>query len=113
MNTSAARERLSRVDRAWLRMDNDVNRMTVVGVWLLQPKVSYEALCRRVEAKLLAYERFRSIVERDSDGAHWRIADDFDLRRHVVREKLKRRRAMPIRLLPARPDAWGRAIQSP
>ena len=48
-------------------------------------------------AKLLAYERFRSIVERDSDGAHWRIADDFDLRRHVVREKLKRRRGQSER----------------
>ncbi|HZW75390.1 MAG TPA: wax ester/triacylglycerol synthase family O-acyltransferase [Caldimonas sp.] len=92
MNTSAARERLSRVDTAWLRMDNDVNRMTIVGVWMLRPKVSYDALCRRVEDKLLAYERFRSTVARDADGAHWQIADDFDLRRHVVREKLRRRR---------------------
>ena len=97
MNTSAARERMSRVDTAWLRMDNDVNRMTIVGVWLLRPKVSYDALCRRVEAKLLAYERFRSTVERDGDSAQWRIADDFDLRRHVVREKLKRRRGQSER----------------
>src|SRR6478735_4213980 len=76
---SAARERMSRVDTAWLRMDNDVNLMVIVGVWLLRPKVSYDALCRRVDRKLLAYERFRSIVERDADGAHWRNADDFDL----------------------------------
>ena len=32
---SAASERMSRVDTAWLRMDNDVNLMLIVGVWLL------------------------------------------------------------------------------
>ena len=36
---------MSRVDTAWLRMDNDVNLMMIVGVWLLQPKVVYETLC--------------------------------------------------------------------
>ena len=36
MTTSPARrERMSRVDTAWLRMDNDVNLMMIVGVWLL------------------------------------------------------------------------------
>jgi len=35
---SAASERMSRVDTAWLRMDNEVNLMMIVGVWLLQPK---------------------------------------------------------------------------
>jgi WS/DGAT/MGAT family acyltransferase len=97
MSTPAARERMSRVDTAWLRMDNDVNRMMIVGVWLLRPKVSYAALCRRVEQKLLAYERFRCTVERDAEGAHWLIADDFDVRRHVVRERLKRRRGQSER----------------
>ena len=29
---------MSRVDTAWLRMDNDVNLMMIVGVWLLQPQ---------------------------------------------------------------------------
>ena len=30
---------MSRVDTAWLRMDNDVNLMMIVGVWLLQPQI--------------------------------------------------------------------------
>ena len=30
-------QRMSRVDTAWLRMDNDVNLMMIVGVWLLRP----------------------------------------------------------------------------
>jgi hypothetical protein len=42
---AAARERMSRVDTAWLRMDNDVNLMMIVGVWLLQPRIDYETLC--------------------------------------------------------------------
>jgi WS/DGAT/MGAT family acyltransferase len=95
--TAAARERMARVDTAWLRMDNDVNLMMIVGVWLLRPKVAYEALCRRVEDKLLRYERFRCAVERAVDGAHWRAADDFDVRHHVVRERLKRRRGQSER----------------
>ena len=44
---------MSRVDTAWLRMDNDVNLMMIVGVWLLRPAIAYEHLCRRVEDRLL------------------------------------------------------------
>jgi diacylglycerol O-acyltransferase / wax synthase len=82
---------MSRVDTAWLRMDNDVNLMMIVGVWLLQPKVVYETLCSRVGEKLLKYERFRQVVVRDATGAaHWLADEGFDIRHHVVREKLKR-----------------------
>ncbi len=40
--TAVASSRMSRVDTAWLRMDNDVNLMMIVGVWLLRPAVAYE-----------------------------------------------------------------------
>jgi diacylglycerol O-acyltransferase / wax synthase len=96
-STASIRERMSRVDTAWLRMDNDVNLMMIVSVWLLRPKVAYETLCRRIDDKLLRYERFRCAVVRDADGAHWRDDPDFDIRRHVVREKLKRRRGQSER----------------
>ena len=87
----AARERMSRVDTAWLRMDNDVNLMMIVGVWLLEPKVAYETLCARVAEKLMKYERFRQVVVRDATGAAFWVADDeFDIHHHVVREKLVR-----------------------
>jgi WS/DGAT/MGAT family acyltransferase len=89
--SSASRERMSRVDTAWLRMDSDVNLMMIVGVWLLRPGLAYEKLCRRVEDKLLRYERFREIAQRDPGGAWWVADDDFDIHRHVVRDKLKRR----------------------
>lgn len=45
---AAAMQRMSRVDSAWLRMDNDVNLMMIVGVWLLQPGITHAALCERV-----------------------------------------------------------------
>ena len=79
---------MSRVDTAWLRMDNDVNLMMIVGVWLLTPKLGYDALCRRIEDKLLKYPRFRQVVGRDATGAHWRDDDSFDIAHHVVREML-------------------------
>jgi len=88
--TAVAKERLSRVDTAWLRMDNDVNLMMIVGVWLLQPKVAYATLCRRVEDKLLKYERFRQRVVRDAGGPSWVDDDSFDIHRHVVRHRLVR-----------------------
>jgi hypothetical protein len=87
---AAARERMSRVDTAWLRMDNDVNLMMIVGVWLLTPAIDYETLCRRVEDKLLRYDRFRHAVVRDASGASWCDDAGFDIHRHVVRDKLVR-----------------------
>ena len=85
-----AAERMSRVDNAWLRMDNDVNLMMIVGVWLVTPAIAYEALVARVADKLLQYERFRQKVVPDAMGAMWVGDDDFDIHRHVVREKLHR-----------------------
>jgi diacylglycerol O-acyltransferase / wax synthase len=95
--SSASRERMSRVDTAWLRMDNDVNLMMIVGVWLLHPAISYPALCRRVEDKLMRYPRFRQRVVRDAAGVHWCDDEDFDIRHHVVREELVRKRGQSER----------------
>jgi hypothetical protein len=87
----AAAERMSRVDTAWLRMDNDVNLMMIVGVWLLEPALDYAQLCERVGAKLLRYDRFRQKVVQDPVGALWVDDEAFDIHHHVVREKLVRR----------------------
>jgi len=83
-------ERMSRVDTAWLRMDNDVNLMMIVGVWLLQPGIAYAALCERVQDKLLKYGRFRQKVVQDAMGATWVDDERFDLHQHVVHETLER-----------------------
>jgi diacylglycerol O-acyltransferase len=81
-------ERMSRVDTAWLRMDNDVNLMMIVGVWLLQPAITIEMLRQRIADKLLKYDRFRQRVDHDAVGALWVEDEDFDIERHVSVETL-------------------------
>ena len=91
-------QRMSRVDTAWLRMDNDVNLMMIVGVWLVQPGITHAALCERVQDKLLKYDRFRQRVVQDAMGATWVHDDNFDIHRHVLHEpKLKRERGQSER----------------
>jgi diacylglycerol O-acyltransferase / wax synthase len=94
---SQSAERMSRVDTAWLRMDNDVNLMMIVGVWLLQPGITHEALTRRIEDKLLKYDRFRQKVVQDAMGASWVDDEHFDIGRHVVRESLEPRSGQSAR----------------
>ncbi len=79
-----AAERMSRVDTAWLRMDNDVNLMMIVGVWLVTPALSLDAYRQRIADKLLKYDRFRQRVVHDAIGASWVQDEHFDIDRHVV-----------------------------
>ena len=104
-------ERMSRVDTAWLRMDNDVNLMMIVGVWLLQPAITLAALRERVGDKLLKYDRFRQKVVEDTMGARWVTDDRFDLANHVVPHALKRRRGQSERA--ALQDLVGRLSTTP
>jgi diacylglycerol O-acyltransferase len=85
--TDAAR-RMSRVDTAWLRMDNDVNLMMIVGVWLLKPAITLDALRERITDKLLKYERFRQKAVVDAMGALWVDDEHFDITRHVAPKSL-------------------------
>ncbi|MCW5634369.1 MAG: wax ester/triacylglycerol synthase family O-acyltransferase [Rubrivivax sp.] len=88
---------MSRVDTAWLRMDNDVNLMMIIGVWLLTPAITLAALRERIGDKLLKYDRFRQKAVVDAMGASWVDDDDFDIARHVVPAKLHRKRGQSER----------------
>src|SRR5688572_18966309 len=90
-------ERMSRVDTAWLRMDNDVNLMMIVGVWLLTPAITYEQLAERVRDKLLQYGRFRQRVVQDAMGATWVEDENLDVSHHIVVHKLAKRRGQSER----------------
>jgi diacylglycerol O-acyltransferase / wax synthase len=85
-------ERMSRVDTAWLRMDSDVNLMMIVGVWLLTPAITLEALRERVADKLLKYPRFQQKAVTDAAGALWVRDPAFDINNHVVRTSLRQQR---------------------
>ena len=92
-----ASERMSRVDTAWLRMDNDVNLMMIVGVWLLEPAITLAALRERIEAKLLKYDRFRQKAVPDAMGAMWVDDEAFDITKHVVATPLPREKGQSER----------------
>lgn len=85
-------ERMSKVDTAWLRMDSPSNLMMIVGVWILRPGVTLDALKDRVRERLLRYPRFVQIAREDAAGAHWARDPDFQIERHIVTHKLRRRR---------------------
>ena len=89
-------ERMSKVDTAWLRMDNESNLMMINGVWTLSPGIGWQALCERVEQRLLQYPRFRQRVVEDAAGATWVEDRHFDIQAHVVREKLPHRRGQSM-----------------
>ncbi|PKO62250.1 MAG: wax ester/triacylglycerol synthase family O-acyltransferase [Betaproteobacteria bacterium HGW-Betaproteobacteria-18] len=79
---------MSKVDTAWLRMDSPSNLMMIMGVWIIKPAVSYAATCQRIEERLLKYPRFGQKVVQDATGASWVTDTQFDIKRHVLREKL-------------------------
>ena len=89
---TAASERMSRVDTAWLRMDNEANLMMIVGVWLIEPTLALAEIRERVTGTLLKYPRFRQKVVEDALGAHWVEDDHFDIAAHVVPMRLEHAR---------------------
>jgi WS/DGAT/MGAT family acyltransferase len=88
---------MSRVDTAWLRMDSPGNLMMIVGIWLLEPGLARAALRDRLRAKLLPYARFRQKVVRETLSCWWVEDEDFDIERHVVRDRLERKRGQAER----------------
>jgi WS/DGAT/MGAT family acyltransferase len=84
-------ERMTKVDTAWLRMDSPANLMMIIGVWTFEPGIRYAHLRQRVEDRLLRYSRFRQRVQEHATGVTWSEDPQFDIARHVVREKLPRR----------------------
>ena len=75
------RERMTKVDTAWLRMDSPSNLMMIVGVWVLKPAIKHADLCRRIEETLLKYPRFGQRVEQETTGACWVTDEQFDIQR--------------------------------
>lgn len=83
-----ARERMSGVDQAWLRMDGPANRMVIVGLLVLDGRVDRAALASRIRERLLRHARFRQRLEEDAGGHAWVDDESFDLDRHLVAHRL-------------------------
>ncbi|TLD46277.1 MAG: putative diacylglycerol O-acyltransferase [Accumulibacter sp.] len=83
-----ARERVSSVDTAWLRMDRPENLMQILGIIVCSGRINDERLKRTVAGRLLRYRRFRQIITEDADGPCWVDDADFAIEAHVRRSLL-------------------------
>jgi len=79
----SARERLSSVDTAWLRMDRPENLMQILGIMVCSGRIDDERLKRTVARRLLHYRRFRQIISEEMDGTWWVDDVGFDIDAHV------------------------------
>lgn len=77
-------ERLSGVDRAWLRMDRPENRMTVVGLIVLGRRLGRSVLRSLIAQRLLVFDRFRCLPVADAFGASWSESTSFNLDDHLI-----------------------------
>jgi WS/DGAT/MGAT family acyltransferase len=82
------REPISKVDTAWLRMEQPTNLMMITGVVTLAGYVDYDRLLETIENRWLAFRRFRQKAVDRASGPEWVVDDDFDISTHVRRVAL-------------------------
>jgi len=81
-----ARQQLSMVDAAWLRMEDPTNLMMVTGVLMLEGAIERDRLRTALEERLLSYPRFRQRVAQPAFGLGqpaWVDDPHFDLDAHM------------------------------
>ena len=82
------REPISKVDTAWLRMEQPTNLMMITGIMLLDSPMDIDRFKDTVEKRFLSFKRFRQRAVDTSRGAYWEIDSDFDMDLHVRRTAL-------------------------
>lgn len=82
------REPLSKVDTAWLRMEQPSNLMMITGVVGLDKNASYDRLIETIRQRFLAFRRFRQKAAITPSGAFWEFDSEFEIRGHVRRVAL-------------------------
>ncbi len=83
-----AKQRMSSVDTAWLRMDSTTNLMMIVGVMIFDTPLDVARFKSLIAGRLLVYPRFRQYVVDDGMMAHWIDDEDFDIDAHLHRVRL-------------------------
>ena len=83
-----AKEKMSSVDTAWLRMDSTTNLMMIVGVMIFDTPLDVERFKSLITGRLLVYPRFRQYVIDDGMMAYWIDDEHFDMDAHVHRVRL-------------------------
>ncbi len=85
---SAKRHPISKVDTAWLRMEQPTNLMMITGVIGLGRDVDFERLVETIELRFLAFPRFRHKAVTGPRGSFWEYDEDFDILAQVRRAAL-------------------------
>ena len=88
MSSTPIKEPISKVDTAWLRMEQPTNLMMINGVLTLEGPLDYEKLLETIEQRFLTFRRFRQKAVDGPRGAYWVMDDDFDITCHVRRTAL-------------------------
>jgi len=88
LNNASHKEPISKVDTAWLRMEQPTNLMMITGIICLDEQISYERLVETVRARFLSFRRFRQNAVDNSRSAYWVDDEDFDINAHVRRAAL-------------------------
>ena len=88
MTEELIKEPISKVDTAWLRMEQPTNLMMINGVIMLDEHLDYASLLETIEQRFLSFRRFRQKAVDGARGAFWVFDEDFDIRQHVRRAAL-------------------------
>ncbi|HVF35916.1 MAG TPA: wax ester/triacylglycerol synthase family O-acyltransferase [Candidatus Saccharimonadia bacterium] len=78
-----AREAMSKVDTAWLRMERPTNLMMITGVMMFETPLDPGRFKRLLAERFLEFRRFRQKAVDSASGAYWETDVDFDLDWHV------------------------------
>jgi WS/DGAT/MGAT family acyltransferase len=88
MNAELHKEPISKVDTAWLRMEQPTNLMMITGIMALDDHIDYQRLVDTIRARFLSFRRFRQNAVDNARGAYWVDDEDFDIHAHVRRAAL-------------------------
>ncbi|MCX9155233.1 wax ester/triacylglycerol synthase family O-acyltransferase [Niveibacterium sp. 24ML] len=79
-----AREKMSSVDTAWLRMDRPSNLMQILGVMVFDKPLDLQRLRDTLQIRMIdRYPRFRQRVTQTFTACYWEDDDDFNINHHV------------------------------
>lgn len=78
-----AREPMSKVDTAWLRMESPTNLMMITSVLTFARRLDARRLKRLISERFLAFRRFRQKAVDTGGGAYWETDRRFDIDAHV------------------------------
>ena len=79
-----AREKMSSVDTAWLRMDRPSNLMQILGVMVFDKPLDLQRLRNTLQRRMVdRYPRFRQRVAQTFASIYWEDDDDFNINHHV------------------------------